>query len=324
VNAEARDPDDVSHSENGKRATFRFEGVFDAGEWQEQGRTHVLFRLQEANRKIDLLYQVVAQPDSEPAYRFELDQLAIDDVQFRETGDAFVAAGPLLKKEFDSSLAGFTYALSLRYGIESNEGPVEVGAIVTAAEEKRDAQSLRELVRRMKDDPNTNYLDIIETAQAQKNPRATLRALPFAELQMNHEENLLGSTYSLGSSALSYVGAGDYGGGREDLVLRLPSKWIGGEEAAVTTHLVIAGEEIEGDEPTLNEEASAYSIRFGSGYHAEQWKDQKVDRVSVQFESEAEPKLVLHYRVANAEDGAGATLSLETIEMGDTRFAASR
>jgi hypothetical protein len=322
VEAEALNPDHVTHSENGQRATFRFEGVFDAGDWAEADRSHVLLLLQESGRTIEVLYVIVALPDGEPPIRFDLDHLAIDGTQFRLVDDRLVVAAPLLKKEFEASLAGLIYELGQRYEVEGENGASKIGDLAAAAEAEGDSDSVRELVRRMKDDPNTSYFEVVELARAQANPRATISSLPFSSLAVGREENLLGATYSLGSSALSYVGAGDYGEGREDLVLTFPAKWLGGEDSVSTT-LVVGEQEIEGDEPVASDDATAYLVRFGGAYHAQQWQDQGVDQVSIRFEGE-EPRLVLEYRANASADTSEFSLSLEVAELGETRIGASQ
>ena len=118
---------------------------------------------------------------------------------------------------------------------------------------------------------------------------------------------------------MAYVGAGEYGEGREDLVLLLPKQWLG-DEASVSTTLAIGEGEVEGSEPSLDEESGTHHIGFGSAYHAQQWKDDGVKSATIRFEGN-EPALVLYYTVTTPDDASEPALALETVEMGATRFS---
>ena len=86
---------------------------------------------------------------------------------------------------------------------------------------------------------------------------------------------------------------------------------------------MVGQEEIEGDEPVASDDATAYLVRFGGAYHAQQWQDQGVDQLSIRFEGE-EPSLVLKYGANVAADASEFSLSLEAAELGETRIGASQ
>jgi len=284
-------PDDILSSDDGKTSTYRFKGSFDSEDWREEDRSHALFRFSQDARKIDLLYAV--RGGNEDSHFSDLELLEIDGKQFVDRDGSFIPAGALLREAFDASFDGLVYELSVRYGLDHGAEELRIADLVRHLDRKGDRQAVRDLVERIEEDSRKSYLDVIEIAQAQEDPRETLQTLPFEELVLSKRESLVGAAYNIGSEALKSLGAGDYGEGREDIVLTLPSKWVAGKKE-MAMRLSIQGDMFDGNPPVANDRRTAFEVVFASAFQVEQWRDLKVENVEVHIGNTALP-LVLDF-----------------------------
>jgi len=296
-----------------------FKGANHQAKWGEEGRSHVLFRFNQEAREIDLLYAV--RGGNEKPLVFELELVGINGEQFVDRDGSFIAAGSFLREAFDASFDGLVHELSVRYGLNGGESELGVADVVRHADAKGDKQAIRDLVRRIKDDPQKSYLDVIELAQVQEDPRETLDALPFGELNLSRTKSILGAAFSLGSKTLKQFGAGEYGEGRENIILMLPAKWIVGKKE-LTTRLSIREDIIEGNVPEDNDKSDTFKVVFKSAFQIEQWRELEVENIELHIGGTELP-LILYFSAQQILKNENEFPPANRVSLGDVSITIS-